>query len=456
MRVRVMPGSAVTGAATVPGDKSIAHRWLILAATASGPSHVRGLPPALDVGSTASCLARLTVKARPGLDVWSRNAARRVETGGSTWNPRTFDDPEASLEVEGDGAQLVTPRDPLDCENSGTTMRLLAGVLAGSPFRSVLRGDESLSARPMERIAVPLRLMGADVATTDGHPPLFVTGGALRGIDYEVPVPSAQVKGAVLLAAVAAEGPTVVREPAATRDHTERALRALGAAVRVSDRRVELTGPFRNGGFEARVPGDPSSAAFLVGAAALTGSELLVHDVGLNPSRVRFLAVLERMGVRVRTTVLREELGEPVGDIEVEAAQTIGPVRVEADELPLIVDEVPVLALVAAHARGESRFLGAGELRVKESDRLRTLVEGIRGLGGVADDEGDDLVIGGGGIAGGSARAQLDHRIAMALVIGSLAAGGPCEIDGVEAAAVSYPGFPAALRTLGANVEVVA
>jgi 3-phosphoshikimate 1-carboxyvinyltransferase len=455
MRVRVTPGAPVTGAMRVPGDKSIAHRWLILAATGSGRTRIHGLPPSLDVRSTASCLSAVTVKARPGLELWARNVSAGVEGAGSTWNPEGLAEEEVSLEVEGDGdGGLAEPTEPLECGNSGTSMRLLAGLLAASAFRSVLRGDESLSSRPMERIARPLRLMGAEVVTDDGHPPLAIAGGDLRGIDYVIPVPSAQVKGGILLAAMAAEGTTIVRETAATRDHTERALRALGAPVRTSIGSVELAGPFRHPGFEAHVPGDPSSAAFAVAAAALTRSELVIHDVGLNPSRLRFLEVFERMGVRTETSVRREELGEPVGDLRVMAGAAIGPVRVRKDELPLVVDEVPVLAIVAAHARGDSWFLGARELRVKESDRLATLTEGIQSLGGHAADEGDDLVVAGGGLAGGRADARGDHRIAMALVVGALAAAAPSEIDGMEAATVSYPGFVPALRRLGANLEV--
>jgi 3-phosphoshikimate 1-carboxyvinyltransferase len=456
MRVRVTPGPAVTGTTTVPGDKSIAHRWLILAATARGRSRLNMLPTSLDVRSTASCLADLTVNARPGLDLWSRNVGARLKGGGSTWNRDHDEDTELSLEVEGDGPSgLSPPRDALACGNSGTSMRLLAGVLAGSPFRSELRGDESLSRRPMERIAVPLRTMGADVTTTDGFPPITIAGGALHGIDYEIPVPSAQVKSGILLAARTAEGTTRVYERVGTRDHTERALRALGAPIRIGEGVIEIAGPFHHEGFEASVPGDPSSAAFLVAASAITRAGLAIRDVGLNPSRLHFLEAFDRMGVRTETTPTGEELGEPVGDVRVAPGATIEPIRVSADELPLIVDEVPILALLAAHGHGESRFLGAGELRVKESDRLRTLAAGIRGLGGLAADEGDDLVIGGGGLAGGQAHARADHRIAMALAVGALAADGPCEIDGMQAADVSYPGFVAALRALGARAEVI-
>jgi 3-phosphoshikimate 1-carboxyvinyltransferase len=333
-------------------------------------------------------------------------------------------------------------------------MRLLAGVLAAGPGRAVLTGDASLSVRPMERIAAPLRLMGAEVVTTDGHAPLRVLGGAIRGIDYAVPIPSAQVKSAILLAALGAEGATTVEEPAVTRDHTERALRALGASIQAAPGRVTVE-PYQHAGFEARCPGDPSSAAFLIAAAALTGSSLTIEDVGLNPSRLHYLEVMARMGVVTDIAIEREELGEPVGRIEVRAATGLRPTRVTAAEVPLVIDEVPVLAFLAAHAPGDSWFLDAGELRVKESDRLGAVAAGIRALGGLAADEGDDLVVAGGGLAGGVAAAGGDHRMAMALIVGSLAARGASTIDGVEVADVSFPGFLACLSALGARTAEV-
>jgi 3-phosphoshikimate 1-carboxyvinyltransferase len=333
-------------------------------------------------------------------------------------------------------------------------MRLLAGLVAGAPFRSVLTGDASLSARPMERVAEPLRAMGADVRTTDGHAPLTIDGGNLEGISYRTPVPTAQVKGAVLLAGLAAEGTTKVEEPAPTRDHTERALRALGVPVRVERTTIAIE-PFQHRGFDGRCPGDPSSAAFLVAAAALTGSELTLTGVGLNPSRTHFLEVMRRMGVPTEARVRTVELGEPVGEIWVGACGGIASTTIGADELPLVIDEVPVLALLAAHAAGECLFREAAELRVKESDRLGALARGIRALGGDADDQDDDLVVGGGGLRGGVAEAGGDHRMAMALAVGALAADGPCEIEGMEAADVSFPGFVAQLQHLGAEIEVL-
>ena len=455
MRIRVVPGGRLQGTVRVPGDKSIAHRWLILASTASSRSRLRGLPSALDVRSTASCLADLTVKARPALDLWVRNASSWVEGGGSTWNGTLPEVSNGTLEVEGEGRDaLVEPSGGLDCGNSGTSMRLLAGLLATAPFTTELTGDPSLSVRPMERVASPLRQMGATVRTTDGHPPLAVTGGRLVGIEHRTEVPSAQVKGALLLAGVSASGETLVIEPAPTRDHTERAFDALGAPVRREGLRVGIS-RFQHEGFEAAVPGDPSSAAFLIAAAALTSSEVTVEGVGLNPTRLHFLEVLSRMGVVTETSVLAEQLGEPVGSIHVASTAGLNPTTVEAHELPLVIDEVPVLAMLGTHARADTWFLGASELRVKESDRLTALAEGIRALGGHAAAEADDLVIAGGGLRGGVASSDGDHRLAMAFAVGSLAADRPSEVEGMEAAAVSFPGFVGTLRSIGAAIEVV-
>jgi 3-phosphoshikimate 1-carboxyvinyltransferase len=377
------------------------------------------------------------------------------ERHGSTWNcePSTLDLEVLDLHGEGRGS-LQPPRRDLDCENSGTTMRLLAGLVASAPFETVLRGDASLATRPMERVAAPLRAMGADVTTRDGHPPLRVRGGDLNGIRFESEVPSAQVKGAVLLAALAARGPTNFAEPVPTRDHTERLLGALGAPVRSTGAGVVLDGAFQHEGFSGRVPGDPSSAAFLLAAAALTEGDITILDVGLNPTRLRFVDVLRRMGIDVEVEATGEELGEPVGTMRVASRGELRPVHVDAGDLPLVIDEVPVLAAIAAHAVGESRFEGAAELRVKESDRLSGLVEGLRALGGTADEDGDDLVLGGGGLAGGSARSAGDHRMAMAMAVTALVARAPSEIDGVESAAVSFPGFFGLVRALGADVEV--
>lgn len=453
MRVRVEPGGTVGGRIAVPGDKSMAHRWLILAATARGTSRLAGLPGSLDVRSTASCLAEVACpKARPSLDAWASRALGSGETDGFTWGGGQKQRGEGEVTVEGEGRDaLRKAAGPLDCGNSGTTIRLLAGVLASAPFATVLTGDDSLRTRPMERVAAPLREMGATVETTDGHPPVEIDGRALHGIHHVLLAPSAQVKGAVLLAGLAAAGETTVVEPVSTRDHTERALAHLGGPVRSKDGSIEVAA-FQHDGFEGAVPGDVSSAAFLVGAAALTGDELVIHGVGLNPTRTHFLTVMERMGVRTDRRVTGEALGEPMGELFVAPCEGLTGTRIETGEVPLVIDEVPVLAALAAHAVGETRFVGGGELRAKESDRLTGLAELIRGLGGHAGVEGDDLVVAGGGLAGGRADARGDHRMAMAGAVAALAARSACEIDGMEAAAVSFPGFVGSLRALGARV----
>jgi 3-phosphoshikimate 1-carboxyvinyltransferase len=332
-------------------------------------------------------------------------------------------------------------------------MRLLAGIAAAAPLRTVLTGDASLSGRPMERVAEPLRAMGADVTTTDGHAPLLIVGGDLAGIRYELRVPSAQVKSAILLAGLTARGPTTVVERTATRDHTERAIRALGGSIRTEALEVEVEA-FQHGGFAATVPGDPSSAAFLAAASAVTGGALTLSEVGLNPTRLGFLAVMRRMGVTVAERVTGEELGEPVGELAIAPVASLDGTVVGRDELPAVIDEVPALAAIAAHAGSPTRFEGAGELRVKESDRLSGVAAGLTGLGGAARIEGDDLVIGGGGLAGGTAVSAGDHRLAMAFVVAALAAGGPSTIEGIEAVEVSYPGFGAVVSGLGAELEI--
>jgi len=452
VRVTVNPGGTVGGEVRVPGDKSIAHRWLILGATAEGRSELRGLPLALDVRSTAKVLAAIAPeRSRAALEAWASEAAATAERQRSTANEGEPRPVSISLEAQGRVA-LRTPRGDLDCGNSGTTMRLIAGVLASYAVEARLIGDESLTVRPMERVAEPLRAMGADVRTTGGRPPVTVRGGALDGIRHVAPVPSAQVKGAILLAGVAAEGRTTVEEPVSTRDHTERALKHLGAPVRVKGSAVTVSA-FRYPGFAAEVPGDVSSAAFLAAAAGVSGRALTIRGVGLNPTRTHLLEVLARMGVRTRAEVEGHELGEPVGVLEVEASTRLTGTTVTEDELPLLIDEVPVLAMLAAHAAGDTWFLGAGELRVKESNRLGGVADGIRALGGAAGVEGEDLVVAGGGLRGGRVASGGDHRMAMALSVAALGADEPVTIDGMEAADVSFPGFVRALTKLGARIE---
>jgi 3-phosphoshikimate 1-carboxyvinyltransferase len=456
MRVRIEPAALRNAEITVPGDKSIAHRWLILATLARGRSELGGLPQALDVRSTASCLAALAPGSGEALMEWGRPARPDSEVPGFTWDSPSPHPTMSPLRVEGEGWEsLRDPSDALDCGNSGTTMRLLMGVVAASQAGARLVGDESLSRRPMERVAGPLRQMGAHIRTTDGGPPVAVEGRSLAGIDEVLAVASSQVKGAILLAALRASGRTVVRQPAQTRDHTERALAFLGADVTVEPGVITVARSDLHG-FRGTAPGDPSSAAFLLVAAALAGRGLVVHGVGLNPTRTAFLDVLRRSGLSIEERILSEEVGEPIGEIELSARTSdLRAVSVQAEEFPRIADEIPVLAAVAANVGtgGSSRFAGARELRIKETDRLSGIVEGIRGLGGDAEIEGDDLLVRGGGLAGGSAESRGDHRLAMALAVAATSARSGSEISGMESADISFPGFLPTLRQLGAEVD---
>jgi 3-phosphoshikimate 1-carboxyvinyltransferase len=421
----IAPARRLRGRLAVPGDKSIAHRYALLAALAEGRSTLTHFAPGADCRSTLACLRGL------GVDV--------TEGAGGT----------VTLLGRGFG-QLRSPSAPLDAGNSGTTMRLLAGVLAGHPFSATLTGDASLSRRPMRRVMEPLARMGATIEATDGHPPLTIHGARLHAISHEPQTPSAQVKSAVLLAGLHAEGTTTVVEPAATRDHTERALTAFGGRVDLAGRRVSVSGGQRLQGQQLQVPGDFSSAAFwLVAAAALPGSRIEIEDVGLNPTRTALLGVLQRFGARVHVEVTSSSAGEPRGNVSVEGDRT-GSLDLGPEEIPALIDELPAIAALAAHG-GSVSVRGASELRVKESDRIAALVAGFRALGIDADERLDGFVIAGspaGSVrpSGGRADARGDHRMAMAFAIAALAAERPSTIDGSDIVDISYPGF---FETLG-------
>jgi len=421
----VAPARRLRGRLTVPGDKSIAHRYALLGALADGRSTLTHFAPGADCQSTLACLRAL------GVDVESA------------------DDGTVTLLGRGFG-QLRSPSAPLDAGNSGTTMRLLAGVLAGHPFSATLIGDASLSRRPMRRVMTPLGRMGARIEATDGHPPLTIHGTRLHAISHEPETPSAQIKSAVLLAGLHADGTTSVIEPAATRDHTERALAAFGGRVDVDGLRVSVSGGQRLQGQQLQVPGDFSSAAFwLVAAAALPGSRIEIEDVGLNPTRTALLGVLRRFGARVDVQVTTSSAGEPRGNVAVEGDRT-GSLDIAPEEVPGLIDELPAIAALAAHG-GQVTVRGAAELRVKESDRIAALVAGFRALGIDADERIDGFVVAGPAAgttrpAGGRADARGDHRMAMAFAIAALAAERPSTIDGSEVVAISYPGF---FETLG-------
>ena len=419
----VAPAERLDGEVSVPGDKSISHRALILGALAPGRSYVGNLSPAADVESTASCLRAC---------------------GGAV---RPFGDGRASLDGAGMGRSLRTPDAVLDCGNSGSTMRMLAGVLAGHDLNATLDGDPSLRRRPMARVADPLRRMGAQVETGyDGRPPVTITGRAeLRAIEYVAPVASAQLKSAVLLAALAADGPTTVVEPSPSRDHTERMLRMCGVDVSVAAGRITLA-PAPLQPFGMRVPGDLSSAAFFLALAAPRRTwRVTCPNVTLNPGRTGVLDALRMMGAEI-TVEEGEPAGgvEPVGTVTVEGADLHG-VRIDGELVPRCIDEIPVLAVLATQAHGTTRIRDAAELRVKESDRIAAVAEGLRAMGADVEEFDDGLEIAGPTrLQPAAVDSHGDHRLAMAWgVAGSLAipGAGVTVIDGAEAVSVSYPTF---------------
>ncbi|MDP3630150.1 MAG: 3-phosphoshikimate 1-carboxyvinyltransferase [Actinomycetota bacterium] len=424
MRSHIRKAAApLVGEIRVPGDKSISHRAVLFAAMADGTSQLNGVLDSADVRSTMAAVEALGAV---------------VEVLADTSNG-------LDLAVHGWGSD--GPREPvgaIDCGNSGTTVRLLLGVLAGYDVHAVLTGDESLSKRPMSRVATPLVSMGARIETSDGGVlPVGVNGGGLVGGDHKLPIASAQVKSALLLAGVRAEGITRVCEPAPSRDHTERMLPAFGIPVGRVGLCASVSGPLIPASADVGVPADPSSAAFLVGAALIVpGSDVTLPGISLNPTRIGFLRVLARMGARIDITTGPEMCGEPTGDLRVRYTENLTGTTVAADEVPSLIDEVPLLAIVATTVQGSTLFEGVGELRVKESDRLTAIADGINALQGGALATEDTLTITGGRpLTGASLDSLGDHRLAMAFAVAGLVASGETVIDGFEAVDVSYPGF---------------
>ncbi len=427
------PARSLQGVVQVPGDKSISHRALLFGAIADGTTRITGLLPAEDPLSTAACLRAMGV------------TISAIEAG----QPVT---------VEGVGLEgLLEPEDLLDCGNSGTTMRLMLGLLAGRAGRHfVLTGDASLRRRPMQRVGGPLALMGATITGRSGGnlAPLAIQGQQLRGATIRTPVASAQVKSALVLAALTARGDTTVIEPVQSRDHSERMLRAFGAQLSVGGpglTEVRVTPGSSLRGQEVIVPGDISSAAFWLVAGAITpGADLTVQNVGLNPSRTGVLDVLEQMGARIEVLNRREVAGEPVGDLRV----THGPLQaftIGAELIPRLVDEIPVLAVAACYAEGVSRVSGAEELRVKETDRLAVMARQLGAMGARIEEFADGLAIQGGvALHGAEVDSETDHRVAMSLAVAAQVAKGPTQLHRPEAAAVSYPGFWDDLKRLQA------
>jgi 3-phosphoshikimate 1-carboxyvinyltransferase len=417
--VLVEPVTRLVGHIAVPGDKSISHRAVLIGALCDGETRVTGFGRSADTESTIAVVRAL------GVDVYEHG--------------------EDTLRVLGKGLGGPTaPETPLDCGNAGTLVRLLSGILAGQLGKEfTVTGDESLSARPMGRIAEPLGRMGAQIETTDGHLPMTVRGRSLHGIDYVLPVASAQVKSAILLAGLYADGETTVVEPVPTRDHTERMLVAAGAEVSIRPRSVSIRPADRLALGDVEVPGDFSSAApFVVAATLVPGSELHIHDVNLNPRRTGLLEILERMGARITSYNRRQIGGEPAGDLEVHSASLVG-TRVTADEVPLAIDELPLFGLAAACARGESRLNGARELRAKETDRIEATVDGLRAMGVRARASDDGFTVTGvpARLKGGRMSSRGDHRLAMLGAVAGLASRDGVRIDDADAVGVSFPGF---------------
>ena len=428
--VIVQPTPYVRGTVRPPGDKSISHRYALFAALADGVSQLDGYSTGADCASTLNCLRALGVAVQ---------VTGRDESG-------------LQLRITGRGPRgFLAPADTLDAGNSGSTMRMLAGILAAQPFASRIAGDESLSRRPMRRIIDPLERMGAKIGSSDGRPPLAIHGTApLRAIDFHTEVPSAQVKSTILLAGLHADGETRVTEALQTRDHTERGLKAFGVDVGRDGLTVSVQGGQRGHGATLTVPGDISSAAFwMVAAAALPDSEVQVESVGLNPTRTAIIDVLRRMGAEIDVDQGPATAPEPMGRVVVRHGRQHA-TEIAPAEVPGLIDELPVLAALATHG-GNLRVSGAEELRVKESDRIKDLAEGLRRLGADVDEFRDGFhVRGDRRLHGGEADARNDHRLAMAFAIAALGASGPTTIHDAGAAAVSYPEFFSVLESLRA------
>jgi len=429
-RFAVQPSSRVEGVIRVPGDKSVSHRALMLGAIATGTSHVTGFLPGED------CLATMGAIRDLGVAVRQHDAT--------------------TIDITGSGMQGLTPPGrALDMGNSGTAMRLFMGLLAAQRFPTELVGDESLSERPMERVASPLRQMGADIQTRNGKPPVKLAGGRkLQGIQFDMPIASAQVKSAVLLAGLYATGETSVSEPAVTRDHTERMLMRFGCPVRRLGPTVTVAGGATLTGARIEVPGDLSSAAFMVLAGCLASAgELVIEGVGLNPTRTGILHILQMMGAELRVEPDPGEGGEPVGRLIIAPSRLHG-IEVPPELVPLTIDEFPLLFVAAALATGETVIRGAEELRHKESDRIAVVAAGLRALGINVEEFADGARIQGGQLHGGTVDSRGDHRVAMAFAIGASRAVAPVTILDTVNVATSYPDFVVRARKIGLAIQM--
>jgi 3-phosphoshikimate 1-carboxyvinyltransferase len=432
MEFRLLPGGTMCGEARVPGDKSISHRAIMLGALAEGTTRVSGFLEGEDALATLTAFRDLGVEIeRPG---------------------------ESEVRVHGVGLRgLKAPQGPLDLGNAGTGMRLMCGLLAGQAFDSELTGDASLCSRPMGRVIDPLRLMGAKIASEEGgRPPLRISGGRqLHGIHYDLPMASAQVKSCVLLAGLYSQGVTSVTEPAPTRDHTERMLRGFGYEIGCDNGVISLTGGGKLHAADIEVPADISSATFfLVAASIAPGSDLLLTHVGINPTRIGVLNILELMGADITLKNRREVGGEPVADLHVRYAPLHG-IEIPEEQVPLAIDEFPALFIAAACAQGRTVLRGAKELRVKESDRIAAMAEGLTTLGIDNEILDDGIIIEGGTLGSGVIRTFHDHRIAMSFAVAALRAQGEIRVLDCDHVATSFPGFDALARGLGLQISTL-
>jgi len=421
--VTIAPARRVSGRIRVPGDKSISHRYAMLAAISEGASQLDNFSTGADCASTLACMRAL------GADI-QREGNKVV--------------------IRGRGLMLEPPNSSLDCGNSGSTMRMLSGILAGQGFASELFGDESLSRRPMGRIIAPLEMMGARItAQNGGRPPLRITGGKLKAIPYKMPVASAQVKSCLLFAGLFAQGETSVAEPVPTRDHGELALRAFGASLTQAGSETRIKGGQKLHAIDADIPGDISSAAFFLCAAALfPGADLVIENLLLNPTRARLLDILILLGVGITVTQLDEQHGELRGTVRVEGRE-LGTVTIAGGDTAALIDEIPVLAAIAPYTAGGMEIRDARELRVKESDRIAAIATNLRAMGAQAEEREDGLKIPGGQkLRGAEVDSLGDHRIAMAFAIAALRAEGETQIRGADAAVISFPGFFDALENV--------
>jgi len=425
----VKPSALRSGSVNVSGDKSISHRALMLGAIAEGRTRISGFLAGHDCLATLSALEALGV---------------RIDRHSST-----------DVEVHGVGLRgLRAPDCPLDLGNSGTAMRLFAGLLAGQVFSTELVGDQSLSQRPMDRVIKPLTMMGASIDARDGKPPLRIAGGRkLGGLVYRLPVASAQVKSAILLAGLYAKGEIAIIEPAITRDHTERMLRVMGVTVNQGETQIIMPGGQAPRGTDVSVPADLSSAAFVILAATIADNACVtIPGVGVNPTRTGVIDILKGMGADITIDNVRLYGEEPVADLVVRSARLRG-IDVEPDRVSLAIDEFPVLFVAAAVADGKTTFTGLAELRVKESDRIAAMADGLRALSVPVEDSADGAVVHGGKIYGGQVRSRGDHRIAMAFAVAGTVAEWAVSIDDTETVNTSFPGFAACLRLLGADIN---